>query len=84
MEKFHYQQNIMRSGSGADNTQLMKGISFESFFTSANRPSVKYLRSDDFPTVLSPMRMSLEVEISRGNVVSDRNDLLCKIQAHLN
>lgn len=46
----------IKHASTADNTQLGKVA-----LTSAKRPSVKYLRRDDFPTVESPMRMSLEV-----------------------
>lgn len=42
--------------SGADNTQLGKVL----MLTSAKRPSVKYFSRDDFPTVESPMRMSLK------------------------
>lgn len=52
---------INQLASEADNTQLSKAT-----LTSAKRPSVKYFRSEDFPTVESPIRMSLEGKRREG------------------
>lgn len=62
-----------RLPSAVDSTQIGKVTEL----TSAKRPSVKYFSRDDFPTVESPMRMSLEVEERLG--VSD-SSLLVVVQ----